>query len=266
MILVGERINGMFRDIGKAIREQDARVIQEWAVKQAEAGADYLDVNVGPTAENPVEAMKWLVKTVQEVSDLPLCLDSTNYDAIEAGLQLCKKPAMINSVYADRERIERAFPMAKQYGAKLVGLTMDKKGIPAFAEDRTALAMEIVVAAAEYDYPIEDLFIDPLILPVNVAQDHAKHVLETIRNCKTLSNPAPKTILGLSNVSQKSVNRPLVDRTYMVMAMAAGLDAAIVNVCDEELIEAIATARILLDQEIYADSYLKAFKSRKTAG
>ncbi|MDQ7794849.1 MAG: methyltetrahydrofolate cobalamin methyltransferase [bacterium] len=262
MILIGERINGMFRDVAKAIRAQDPEPIREWARAQDAAGADYLDVNVGPTAENAVEAMRWLVGVVQEASDLPLCLDSTNYDAIEAGLKLARRPAAINSVYADRRRIERAFPMAREFGAKLVGLCMDAKGIPKNSENRLALAMELVAAAAEYDFPLEDLWIDPLILPVNVAQDHGPEVLETLRQVKILSDPPPKTVIGLSNGSQKCVNRPLVDRTLVAMAMCCGLDAAIVNVNDEELMGTIATARIILNQDVYADSYLKVFKKR----
>ncbi len=263
MILVGERINGMFRDIRRAIRDKDPGPVQHWAKRQEEAGADYLDVNVGPAAEDPVEAMKWLVQVVQEVTEVPLCLDSTNYDAIEAGLRLCKKAAIINSVPADRPKIERVFPMAKEYGAKVIGLTMDRKGIPKDAEARTALAMEIVAAADEFGFPIEDLFIDPLVLPVNVAQDHGPEVLETIRQVKNLASPPPKTIIGLSNVSQKAVHRSLVDRTFVAMAMAAGLDAAILNLDDDALLDTIATARILLNQDVYADSYLKVFRSRR---
>ncbi len=262
MILIGERINGMFRDVARAIRARDPEPIRQLARLQEAAGADYLDVNVGPTAAEPVEAMQWLVRVVQEASDLPLCLDSTNYDAIAAGLELARKPAVINSVYADRPRIERAFPMARKHGAKLIGLCMDAKGIPKNSENRLALAMELVAAAAEYDFPLEDLWIDPLILPVNVAQDHGPEVLETLRQVKILSDPPPKTVIGLSNASQKCVNRSLVDRTFMAMAMCCGLDAAIVNVNDEELMATIATARIILNQDVYADSYLKVFKKR----
>lgn len=262
MILIGERINGMFRDIGRAIREGDKGPIHEWAKKQTEKGADYLDLNVGPTAEDPIQAMRWLVETAQEVTDTPLCLDSTNYDAIEAGLELCKRPALINSVPADRPKLERVLPMAKKHNAAVIGLAMDSKGIPKNAENRLALAMEIVAACMEYDIPLEDLFIDPLILPVNVAQDHAPEVLETIRQIPLLSNPAPKTVVGLSNVSQKCVNRSLVDRTFLAMAMAAGLEAAILNVCDDELVDAVATARIILNKDIYCDSFLKVYKGR----
>jgi len=262
MILIGERINGMFKDIRRAIGEGDKGPVHEWAVKQTKAGADYLDINVGPASDDPIKAMVWLVEAAQEATDTPLCLDSTNYDAIEAGLERCKKPALINSVPADRPKLERVLPMAKKYGASVIGLAMDAKGIPKNAENRLALAMEIVAACMEFEVPLEDLFIDPLILPVNVAQDHAPEVLETMRQVPLLSNPAPKTVVGLSNVSQKCVNRSLVDRTFLAMAMAAGLDAAILNVCDDELIDTIATARIILNKDIYCDSYLKVYKGR----
>lgn len=262
MILVGERINGMFKDIRKAIIDHDEATIHHWAREQDAEGADFLDINVGPASDDPVAAMRWLVNAAQAASDLPLCLDSTNYDAIEAGLELCKRPAMINSCPAERPKIERVFPMAAKFHAKLIGLTMDKKGIPKDADSRTELAMELVAAADEFGLPLDDLIIDPLILPVNVAQDHAPEVLETIRRVKLLSSPAPKTILGLSNVSQKALDRSLVDRTYVAMALAAGLDAAIVNVCDAELKATIATARILLNLDVYADSYVKVFKKR----
>ncbi len=262
MILIGERINGMFRDVGRSIKEGDKGPIHEWALKQVKAGADYLDLNVGPASDNPVKAMEWLVETVQEVTDCPFSLDSTNYDAIEAGLALCKRPALINSVPADRPKLERVLPMAKKYGAAVIGLAMDSKGIPKNSENRLALAMEIVAAAMEFEVPLEDLFIDPLILPVNVAQDHAPEVLETIRQVKMLSDPAPKTVVGLSNVSQKCVNRPLVDRTFLAMAMACGLEAAILNVCDDELIATVATARIILNKDIYCDSFVKVYKGR----
>ncbi|MGI6065716.1 MAG: methyltetrahydrofolate cobalamin methyltransferase [Bacillota bacterium] len=262
MIIIGERINGMFKDIGQAVNERNPKPLQEWAIKQKEGGAHYLDINTGPSCEDRVAGMKWMVEVVQEVSDLPLVLDSTNYDAIEAGLEICKKPAMINSCPAEQPKIERVFPMAVKHNAKIIGLTMNEKGIPKNAENRIALAMELVAAADEYGLPMEDLFIDPLILPVNVAQDHVPEVLEAIRQVKMLADPAPNTVLGLSNVSQKSPDRSLINRTYLAMAMACGLDAAIADANDDALMEAAATAEILLNQSIYCDSYVKVFRTR----
>lgn len=262
MLIIGERINGMFSDIKKAIQEKDPRPLQEWALKQEEGGARVLDINVGPAVPDKVAAMEWMVQVVQEVSKLPLCLDSTNFDAIEAGLKICKNGAIINSTNAEPEKMERAFPLAVQYNAGLIGLTMDKKGIPKDSESRLAFAMELVANADAYGLPMEELYIDPLILPANVAQDHAPEVLKTLQQIKMLANPAPKTVLGLSNVSQGCQDRSLLNRTYLAMGMACGLDAVIADANDELLVEVAAAGEVLLNQSIYCDSYVKMFKTR----
>ncbi len=264
MEIIGERINGMFRDIREAIQAKDRKPVQDWAVRQMDNGATWLDINTGAGAEDQMAAMKWLINTVQEAVDTPLSLDSTNYDIIEEGLKLCRRPALINSCHADRYKIERVFPMAVKYNAKVIGLAMsEESGIPKDAGNRVALAMELVAAADEFGLPLEDLYIDPLILPVNVAQDHAVEAMETLRQVKLLSDPAPKTVVGLSNVSQRCLNRKLINRTMLVMLMACGLDSAIADACDDDLMEAAATARILMNKEIYCDSYINLFKTRK---
>jgi len=264
MEIIGERINGMFKDIREAIIAQDKKPVQDWAIKQTENGATFLDVNTGASAEDQMATMKWLINTIQEVVDTPLSLDSTNYDIIEEGLKLCKRPALINSCHADRYKIERVFPMAVKYNAKVIGLAMsEESGIPKNAENRVALAMELVAAADEFGLPLQDLYIDPLILPVNVAQDHGVEVMETIRQIKLLSDPPAKTVVGLSNVSQRCANRKLINRTMLTMLMACGLDAAIADAGDDELMEAAATARILMNKEIYCDSYVSLFKASK---
>ncbi|MDD2420572.1 MAG: methyltetrahydrofolate cobalamin methyltransferase [Heliobacteriaceae bacterium] len=263
MIIIGERINGMFKDIGQAVAAYDPKPLQHWAIQQEQSGAHYIDINTGPTADDRVKSMRWMVEVVQEVTALPLCLDSTNYDAIEAGLQVCKQRALINSVPAEQEKMDRVFAMAREYNAQVIGLTMDKKGVPKDAESRVALALELVANADAAGVAMEDLFIDPLILPVNVAQDHAPEVLRALTAIKTLANPAPMTVLGLSNVSQKSPDRQLINRCYLLMGMACGLDAVIADASDEALMDVAATGRILLNLDIYCDSYLKLFKSKK---
>ncbi len=264
MLIIGERVNGMFKDIGEAVKNFDPKPLQYWAVEQKKGGAHYIDINTGPTAEDRVKSMKWMVEVVQEVCDLPLVLDSTNFDAIEAGLEVCKEPskAVINSCPAEEAKIARVFPMAAKFGCKVICLTMDAKGVPLNAESRVALAMELVAAADEYGIPSDDLLIDPLILPCNVAQDHAPEVLEAIRQIKMLADPAPLTVLGLSNVSQKSPDRGLINRTYLAMGMACGLDAVIADANDDALMATAATGEILLNQSIYCDSYVKVFRTR----
>jgi 5-methyltetrahydrofolate corrinoid/iron sulfur protein methyltransferase len=262
MIIIGERINGMFKDIAKAIREQDPGPVQEWARKQERNGAHYLDINVGPSSPAPIDAMKWLVEVTQEASDLPLCLDSTKYDAIEEGLKLCKRPAMINSVPAEMPKMERVFSMAAEYGAEIIALAMNEEGIPKDADSRIGLAAELVATADAFGIAPDMLYIDPLVLPCNVAQDHGPEVMRTLREIKLISDPAPKTVVGLSNVSQGTKNRELINRTFAVMAMANGLDAGIVDANDDELMAAIASARIILNMDIYCDSYVDVFIQR----
>lgn len=260
MFIIGERINGMYKDVRRAIKNKDKRVIQELAKEQVSAGANALDVNVGPASSEPTEAMKWLIEIIQEVVDVALSLDSTKPQVIKEGLKLTKNKAIINSTSADREKLDVLIPLAKEYKASLIGLTMDKKGIPRDSSQRCEFAAQIITSWMEAGLPIEELYLDPIILPVNVAQPQAKEVLSSLRDFKLLYNPPPKTIIGLSNVSQGAKNRSLINRTFLVMACAQGLDAAILDPLDKELKEALITAELLLNKIIYCDSYLEAGK------
>ncbi|WP_027718507.1 methyltetrahydrofolate cobalamin methyltransferase [Desulfovirgula thermocuniculi] len=264
MILIGERINGMFKDIREAILNRDPEPIRYWARRQYENCAAYLDINTGPTVDpkDQPAVMEWLVKTAQEAVPLPCCIDSTNPEAIEAGLAVHKGKAMINSTTADQWKMDIYFPMAKKYNAAIIGLAMNEKGVPKTAADRVALAMELVVNADAHGIPMEDLYIDPLVLPCNVGQDHGPEVLEALRQIKTLADPPPRTTMGLSNVSQRCTNRHLLNRTFLIMSMAVGLDSAIVDLEDEELLNAVAAARVLLNKDLYCDAFLKVFRQR----
>jgi len=262
MFVIGERINGMFKDVAEAIKEGDKTTIQDLARKQIGAGADALDVNVGPGAEDPLRAMEWLVNTIGEVTDVPLAIDTPKFEVMEAGLRLCKSKAIINSTSGDREKLDKLLPLAKRYNASIIGLTMNKSGIPQTAESRAEIAAQIVTCAQEYGIDMNELYIDGVILPVNVAQDHSREVLETIRECKLLCDPPPRTILGLSNVSQKTLDRSLVNRTYLAMAIASGLDAAILDPLDNDLMNSMITAELLMGKQIYCDNYLEAYKKK----
>jgi len=260
--LIGERINGMFKDIKDAILSNNPVPIEYWAKRQTEKGARCLDLNTGPSVsktEQPA-VMAWLVKVAQSASRLPCCLDSTNPEAIEAGLKVHRGQAIINSTSADQERMDIYFPMAVKYDAKIIGLAMNEQGVPKDASARTALAMELVVNADAHGLPMDHLYIDPIVLPVNVAQEHGHEVIETIRQVKMLADPAPKTAIGLSNVSQRCFERRILNRTFMVMCMAAGLDSCICDLEDDLLIDAAATARVLLNKDIYCDAFLKTFR------
>ncbi|MBN3038180.1 MAG: dihydropteroate synthase [Candidatus Omnitrophica bacterium] len=262
MLTIGERINGMFKDVGKAITSKDKNVIQDLAKKQVECGADVLDVNVGPAAADAVAAMRWLIESIQEVTDVPLALDSTKADVIEEGLKLAKKKAIINSTTAKKAKLDTLLPLAKKYDSGIIGLTMGESGIPRDRNERAEHAAVIISACMEAGIPIENLYLDPIILPVNVTQFQSLEVLEAIRDLKILSDPAPKTVLGLSNVSQGTDKRSLINRTFLVMAIANGLDAAIVDPMDNELMDAAITAELLLNKHIYCDSFLDAYRKK----
>jgi len=262
MFIIGELINGMYRDIGNAIKEKNKSVIQKCALAQLEAGADCLDINCGPASKQPVTDMPWLIETVQEVTDKPLSLDSSKPQVIEAGLKAARNKVVINSVTADEEKLQALVPMAKKANARLIGLTISTKGIPQNKDQRLELAATIVAFCSDAGFPIEDLYLDPIVMPVNVAQTQMKDILESIREFKIISEPSPKTIVGLSNVSQGTNKRNLINRTFLAMAVGSGLDGAILDPLDNDLMDVLITAELILNKNIYCDSYLTAYRKK----
>jgi 5-methyltetrahydrofolate corrinoid/iron sulfur protein methyltransferase len=262
MFIIGELINGMYKQVEKALKEKDKQTIQKIAKDQIASGANCLDINCGPTSKDPVSDMIWLVETIQEATEVSFSLDSTKPKVIEAGLKLVKQKAVINSTSADQEKLDVLLPLAKQYKTSLIGLTMDKKGVPQDKERRLELAAVIAAACQDADFPLSDLYLDPIVLPVNVAQPQARHVLDSIREFKILSDPAPKTIVGLSNVSQGTCTRSLINRVFLIMAIGAGLDGAILDPLDKELMDGLITAELVLEKQIYCDSYLDAYRKK----
>lgn len=258
MFIIGERINGMFRSVARAIAERDEAAIRDLARRQVEAGANALDVNAGPTEGDPVEVMRWLVDTIQSVVDVPLAIDSAKTPVIEAGLRAAHRPAIINSTTGAQAKLDLLLPLAAAHNASLIGLTIDERGIPRNAEARAEIALTIVARALEAGIEPDRLYLDPIVLPVSAAQDQCAAALKAIPVFKSLCDPAPKIAIGLSNVSQGTANRSLVNRTYLVMAMAAGIDGAILDPFDQELMDGLRTASILLNQDIFAENYLKA--------
>ena len=240
MIFIGERIHIVSPRVKEAIEGRDAKTIQEMALRQVEAGAHYLDLNIGPSRKTGVDVMSWIVPVVQEVTKSPLSLDTTNAAAIEAGLNVIKNPAMINSTSAEKARMDVLLPLAARHNAELIALTMTEKGIPNDAEARANLACEIMMATAEAGIPNDRVYLDPLVLTVVTNQDTVYQTVEAIRFFRQLVDPAPKTVVGLSNVSNgaPNENRPLLNRIFLVMCMGAGLDAAIADPLDADLVNA----------------------------
>ena len=262
MLIIGELINGMYKDVARAIESREADIIQHLAEDQIRSGASALDVNTGPYSKNPKDDMKWLVETIQKVTDVPLAIDSPKPDVVEEALKLTKKRAIINSTSADDVKMERVFGLAKRYNAQVIGLTMDRSGVPNSKEKRLELAAKIVAKAIDVGINAEDILLDPIVLPVNVAQAQGPEVFESIREFKLLSDPAPKTVIGLSNVSQGTKFRSLINRTYLVMALANGLSAAILDPLDKELMDAMIASELILNKNIYCDSFLEAYRRK----
>lgn len=257
MLVISERINGLFKAVGKAIDKRDEKFIQEYAIEQIKAGADALDLNIGPGVDDPEEIMKWLVNTVQDVTDAPLCIDTPNVKAMEAGLRACNNNAIINSATGETKKMKTLFPLAKQYDSDIICLTLTEAGIPRDANERGEIALTMLAKAMEYEIMPDRIYFDPLILPISAAQLQGIEVLKALDMFKKLTEPSPKTVVGLSNISNNCKNRKLINRTYMVMLMAYGLDAAIMDPFDEKLIESIKTSEILLNKRLYADDYLR---------
>jgi len=262
MFIIGELINGMYTSIGKAIKEKNKSVIQSCALIQIQNGADALDVNCGPGSANPVADMQWLVEVIREVTPVPLSLDSSKPQVIEAGLGLAGANAIINSTTADTDKADTLISLAKKYKAKLIGLSISSKGIPQNKDQRLELAAMVVARCVEQEFPIEDLYLDPIVMPVKVAQAQMGDILEAIREFKIISDPAPKTVIGLSNVSQGTCQRSLINRTFLTMALAYGLDAAILDPTDTALMDAAISGELILNKQIYCDSFLDAYRKK----
>ena len=170
MLSIAERINGMFKDVREAIKNKDPKAIRELAIKQTEAGASFLDVNVGTATADPAGAMKWLIEVIQDTVKTPIAIDSQKFDVLKAGLSVIKNEVLINSSKGDPEELDKYMTIAKEYNASLMCLTMDKCGIPQDVERRMEIAMKIVEKAVEHEYELSKVYIDPVLFPINVDQ------------------------------------------------------------------------------------------------
>ena len=257
MIVIGERINGQFPAVSKAIDARDSKVIQEIALAQVRAGSHLLDVNTGPGREDAVAAMIWLVRTIQDVVDVRLALDSPSLKVQQAGLAECKHEALINSTTAEQKRMEKFFPLAKDHNAEIVCLAINEQGIPNTLEAKTEVAMTLLAKAMDQGIGPEKLYLDPVVLPVSAAQAQCPILGEAVTSFRSLNVPPPKTIVGLSNVSSGAEEKGLLNRTYLAMLLGRGLDAAIVDPNDEELMKTVKATEVLLNQKLYAHSFLR---------
>lgn len=262
MLIIGEKINSSRKNIQEMVGGKNKEFIQELARKQVEGGAQMLDLNIGTIRKNESENMKWLVKIVQEAVDVPLCIDSPNPEAIKQGLAVYdwnKGKALINSVTAERERLELILPLVKKYQCSVVALTMDEQGIPPDSKKRFKIAEELIKRLTGEGFLAEDIYIDPLTLPVSANIHDSNIALETLRRIKD-SYPEVKTIIGLSNVSYGLPERSLINQAFIVLAMACGLEAAILDSTDQKIMSLIKATELLLGKDEFCKQYLQAFR------
>jgi len=237
MVLIGESIHIISKNVSDAVKERNPKVIQDLAKSQTAAGADYIDLNLGPAKKDPEEVTQWLVNTIQEVSDLPVSVDTLNPVAMEAGLKACKKRPLLNSASGRTDSKESMLPLAKKYNTDVVISVLTDKGCPPDVDSRTESIMETVALANDMGIPNEDIWVDPIILPVSADQKQAKEALEFIGMLGDLL-PGVKSTVGLSNVSNGTPEelRPMLNRTFMVMLGRNGLYSAIADVLDKDLV------------------------------
>ena len=243
MYIIGENIHIISQAVKDALRDRDREFFMELALKQVEAGAQCIDLNLGPRKKDWDDVFPWIVETVETVVDVPLSIDTTNVYGMEAALKtITKAQPILNSTSADPERLEQVPELAKKYNAKVIALTMTKSGIPVGADERIGIALEsLIPRCQELDIPIEDLIIDPLVLTVSGCQEYCPECIEAVRTLQYAWDPPPGISVGLSNVSNAvpRENRPLINQVYCAMLMGAGLKMMIADPLDRELLEVI---------------------------
>jgi 5-methyltetrahydrofolate corrinoid/iron sulfur protein methyltransferase len=261
MIIIGEKINGTRKSVARAIRERDGSFIRDLAASQAEAGSAFLDINAGTAPERETEDMAWLVTTVQEACDLPLCLDSANPQALRAGLGLVRRPPLINSVSGEKPRIEGVLPLALEYKTGLILLALDDEaGIPGTSDGRMRIVDRLVRLALDGGLAEDKLYIDPLVTAISTGTDSALITLDTIRRIRT-GYPECHITSGLSNISFGMPLRHMINRTFMAMAVQAGLDSAIADPNDRQLYEVMLAAEMLMGRDKFCQRFNRAYRS-----
>jgi 5-methyltetrahydrofolate corrinoid/iron sulfur protein methyltransferase len=289
---IGENLNVVTKVYGQAMKDRNAKPLQEVALKEAEAGVDFIDVNIGPARKGGEEMMAWIVKAIQEVvPNVPLALDTSNIAAMEAGLKVHKGRALINSIMARPERMDGMMPLVSKYNAYMIGLMWGPEGMPRDEHERGMLTAEILAKAADYDIENERIWFDPIIAPLNIQQNQLIATLDYMQMLQDMA-PGSKSTCGLSNCSNGVPDdlRPIINRAYVIMLQRNGMVSAIVDSFDQELADVVngkkpdvvkivhdimdgksvdipsmskeqqnyaKTARVIMGQVLFSDSWLE---------
>jgi 5-methyltetrahydrofolate--homocysteine methyltransferase len=260
MLIIGEKINGTRSHVARAIIERDGEFIADLAKNQAAGGADFLDVNAGTAPAREAEDLVWLVKTVQDAVDLPLCLDSPNAKSLSSALVEVKKTPIINSISGESVRLTSVLPLVSERGCPVIALALDDRGIPKGVEGRLNVIRGILHQTRAKGVADEKLYIDPLVLTLGTDWESGRVAIETIRAIRS-EFPKTRVVVGLSNISFGLPKRSLVNRIFLSLAMMAGLDSAILDPTDQGLRAAIVTTELVLGQDRFCRNYTQSFRS-----
>jgi len=264
MLIVGEKINTSIKDVKEAILNRDEPFIEDLARRQKLGGADYLEVNSGLRVypEEEAQDLEWLVPLVQKATGLPLCIDTAHGLVLEKALKLHQGKAIVNSINGDSERWGAILPLAKQYGCDLIALPSDRKGIPPNAEGRLKIAERIVEGVSKEGIGQNRVYFDPLVLPISSDTKNGLLFIETLREIKRVF-PETKTISGLSNISFGLPKRTWINQSFLVLSLGTGLDAAILNPLDKNLMALVRSTEAILNEDPFCVKYIEAFRSGK---
>jgi cobalamin-dependent methionine synthase I len=260
MKIIGEKINGTRKLVGKAIAERDVAFIQNLAKKQVDGGAFWLDINAGTHPDQEPADLAWLIDLVQGVVDVPLCLDSANPKALRIAMKEVKKTPMINSISGEVARLSGILPIAAEFGCEVIALCMDDKGIPATSEARLEVIGKVLEETRRAGIPDEKVYVDPLAMTIATNTKAGQIIFDTMRAIRA-HYPQVHISCGLSNVSFGLPVRSLINRTFLVLALNAGMDTALIDPNDRDLQAAMRAADLLLGNDKHCLNYTRAFRA-----
>ena len=259
MLVVGEKINTSRKSIAAAVEAQDADFISEVAREQAEAGAHFIDVNAGTFLDKEVDYLCWLVETVQNAVNLPLCLDSPNPKALAEAIKHHKGEPMINSISLEKERYQALLPVVTDHPCRIVALCMAETSMPTTVEERVQVGAQLIKELTNKGIPLEKIYVDPLVQPISVDTGMGTAVLGAIQSIMN-DFPGVNTICGLSNISFGLPMRKTINRNFLALCMTSGLSAAILDPTDQELMATLLSADMLLGRDEYCESFINAYQ------
>ena len=262
MIIIGEKINGTIPNVKRAIEEKNEKFIGDLAIKQADAGADYIDVCAGTTPEIEVDTLKWLMEIVQNTVHKPLCIDSPNPKTIETVFKYAKQPGIINSVSEENDKCEVIYPLIKGTDWQVIALTCDNRGIPSDVQTRIDITKILVEKAGNYGITPDKIHIDPLVIAVCTDNQSLLKFIETTKTIKEMY-PTIHITSGLSNISFGMPLRRIINQNFLTLAMYAGMDSAIMDPCNREMMATLLATQVLLGQDRHCRKFTNAYRKGK---